>query len=97
MFDKLGGIGAVQAHVASLTGYMFRALSALRHSNGAPMLKIFGKHHLPNASQVGAHLLRPWPQRPWRRPWPRAFPAAQPPRSDPGGAKALLPPTACNS
>lgn len=56
MFDRLGGISAIQAHVASLSEYLYKGLAGLRHSNGAPMVQVFGKHHLPNARQVRSSL-----------------------------------------
>ncbi|GIL62185.1 hypothetical protein Vafri_16451 [Volvox africanus] len=52
MIQKLGGIRRVQEHVACLTEWLYTRLAALRHSNGAPMLAIFGKHNMPNHRQV---------------------------------------------
>lgn len=52
MIDRLGGIEAIQSHVATLTEYLYDRMSNLRHSNGAPMVQIFGKHHFPNSRQV---------------------------------------------
>jgi hypothetical protein len=80
MFDKLGGITAIQAHVASLTAYLYRGLSALRHSNGAPLVQVFGKHHLPNAPQVNA----PWSRFVHSHP-PLPLPSA--PRCRPGASR----------
>lgn len=57
MIEKLGGIKAIQAHVASLTEYVYNRMSNLRHSNGKPMLQIFGKHHFNNARQVQGGIL----------------------------------------
>lgn len=48
VYEQLGGIGAVQAHVAAVGEYLYDALSALRHANGASLVRVFGKHHLPN-------------------------------------------------
>jgi len=42
--ERVGGMRAVRAHVAALTGWLYRELSGMRHSNGAPMVKLFGKH-----------------------------------------------------
>lgn len=61
---RLGGIKAVQAHVAALTDYLYAELSTLRHSNGAPMLQIFGKHgqaegHAVQGGIVNFEVLRP--------------------------------------
>ncbi|GFR48351.1 hypothetical protein Agub_g10238 [Astrephomene gubernaculifera] len=50
--ERLGGIRRVQAHVTALTEWLYGRLAGLRHSNGQPMLAIFGKHHLPNHRQV---------------------------------------------
>jgi hypothetical protein len=52
MIDRLGGITAIQRHVASMTEYLYNRMSDLRHSNGKPMLQIFGKHHFPNSREV---------------------------------------------
>jgi molybdenum cofactor sulfurtransferase len=52
MIDKLGGIRAIQSHVAAMTEYLYNRLSNLRHSNGKPMLQIFGKHHFQNSKEV---------------------------------------------
>jgi molybdenum cofactor sulfurtransferase len=62
--QRLGGIRAIQAHVASLTEWLYTRLSRLQHSTGQPMLAIFGKHHLPNHRSVQGgiinfELLRP--------------------------------------
>jgi molybdenum cofactor sulfurtransferase len=52
MIDRLGGIGAIQSHVASMTEYLYDRMANLRHSNGKPMLQIFGKHHFQNSRKV---------------------------------------------
>jgi hypothetical protein len=57
MFDRLGGITAIQSHVASLTEYLYGQLSALKHSNGRPMLEIFGKHDEPESRKVQGGIL----------------------------------------
>ncbi len=36
------GIGTIHERVTCLTDYLLRQMSALRHSNGAPLVKIFG-------------------------------------------------------
>jgi hypothetical protein len=54
MIEKLGGIRAIQSHVATLTEYLYERMANLRHSNGKPMLLIFGKHHFANSRQVRA-------------------------------------------
>lgn len=41
---RLGGIDAVEAHVTCLAGHLSRGLSALRHSDGSPMVRLFGHH-----------------------------------------------------
>jgi hypothetical protein len=57
MIEKLGGIRNIQSHVATLTEYLFGRMSNLRHSNGKPMLQIFGKHHFANSRQVRMRML----------------------------------------
>ncbi|KAG2427700.1 hypothetical protein HYH02_014532 [Chlamydomonas schloesseri] len=57
MMNSLGGIRRVQAHVACLTEWLYTRLATMRHSNGSPMLAIFGKHHLPNHRQVQGAIL----------------------------------------
>eukprot|EP00198_Chlamydomonas_reinhardtii_P005516 XP_001694852.1 predicted protein [Chlamydomonas reinhardtii] len=57
MMNGLGGITRVQAHVASLTEWLYSRLSGMRHSNGSRMLAIFGKHHLPNHRAVQGGIL----------------------------------------
>lgn len=52
MIERLGGIRAIQSHVASMTEYLYERLANLRHSNGQPMLQIFGKHHYDNSREV---------------------------------------------
>lgn len=52
MIERLGGITAIQSHVASMTEYLYDRMSNLRHSNGKPMLQIFGKHHFQNSREV---------------------------------------------
>ncbi|RHY97414.1 hypothetical protein DYB37_000398 [Aphanomyces astaci] len=44
---------AIQRHVAALTTYAWRALTALRHANGAHVCTIYGTHHRdPNAGSI---------------------------------------------
>ena len=38
--------------MACLTEYAYDKLSALTHSNGAPLLRIFGKHAHPDSAAV---------------------------------------------
>jgi len=52
MIQKLGGINKIQQHVGALTEWTYERLSNLRHTNGQPMLAIFGKHNHPNRRQV---------------------------------------------
>eukprot|EP01026_Neomeris_dumetosa_P051267 TRINITY_DN4507_c0_g1_i3.p1 TRINITY_DN4507_c0_g1~~TRINITY_DN4507_c0_g1_i3.p1 ORF type:complete len:788 (-),score=106.11 TRINITY_DN4507_c0_g1_i3:276-2639(-) len=52
VIDQLGGIYRIQAHVRSLTEYLYKRLSSLRHSNGNQMLSIFGKHGVPDSYKV---------------------------------------------
>eukprot|EP00899_Mesostigma_viride_P007506 jgi/Mesvir1/16757/Mv15130-RA.2 len=46
--ERLGGIRAVQAHVAALTHWLADHMRALRHASGAPVIKLFGKHSAAN-------------------------------------------------
>eukprot|EP01023_Acetabularia_acetabulum_P007645 TRINITY_DN13364_c0_g2_i1.p1 TRINITY_DN13364_c0_g2~~TRINITY_DN13364_c0_g2_i1.p1 ORF type:complete len:803 (-),score=148.34 TRINITY_DN13364_c0_g2_i1:249-2657(-) len=52
MIERLGGIMKIQAHVRSLTSYLYNRLNQLRHSNGNKIVSIFGKHGLPNSGKV---------------------------------------------
>ncbi|KAL4427707.1 hypothetical protein ABPG75_001796 [Micractinium tetrahymenae] len=52
MFASLGGAAAIERHTSALRAWMFEQLSALVHSNGAPLLRIFGRHHWPNSREV---------------------------------------------
>eukprot|EP01025_Chloroclados_australasicus_P039899 TRINITY_DN4155_c0_g1_i1.p1 TRINITY_DN4155_c0_g1~~TRINITY_DN4155_c0_g1_i1.p1 ORF type:complete len:789 (+),score=82.25 TRINITY_DN4155_c0_g1_i1:167-2533(+) len=52
VINNVGGINRIQAHVAALTGYLYKRLSSLKHSNGNKMLSIFGKHDHPNWQKV---------------------------------------------
>mmetsp|Transcript_19003 Transcript_19003/g.53201 ORF Transcript_19003/g.53201 Transcript_19003/m.53201 type:complete len:843 (+) Transcript_19003:23-2551(+) len=49
--DKLGGVSQVQAHTEALRSWTYDALSSLRHSNGAPMVEIYGMHAHPDRKQ----------------------------------------------
>jgi len=42
----------VQAHTEALRDWTLSALSGLRHSNGAPIVEIYGKHSHPEHKQV---------------------------------------------
>ena len=59
VYDRLGGPAAVLRHVDAVGTWMYRQLAALRHSNGAPLLHIFGRHGHPNRQaaevQLGIH------------------------------------------
>lgn len=46
--ETLGGISAVQDHVDAIGQYLYEELARLKHSNGEPVVRVFGKHHLPN-------------------------------------------------
>lgn len=43
--EMLGGIEAVHDHVALLTKYLSQELRSLVHSNGQPMVRLFGHHY----------------------------------------------------
>eukprot|EP00775_Hariotina_reticulata_P009006 gene9006-9179_t len=44
---ELGGIKAVEAHTSSLQAWTYAALLRLKHSNGQPMVRLFGRHDDP--------------------------------------------------
>lgn len=48
MFRSLGGLQAIERHVSSLGHYLYEQAAALRHSNGAPLLEVYGKHGRPD-------------------------------------------------
>jgi molybdenum cofactor sulfurtransferase len=48
----LGGVGAVHKHVHSLTRHLYGRLAGLQHSNGAPLVVVFGSHAHPNPEFV---------------------------------------------
>lgn len=41
-----------QAHVEAMRAWTHDSLITLRHSNGQPMVALFGKHHMPDAGKV---------------------------------------------
>jgi hypothetical protein len=43
VIESLGGMEAVNAHTQCLGRYMYEQLAALRHSNGQPMVRVYGK------------------------------------------------------
>ena len=53
VYRQLGGPAAIERHTGALRVALYEQLSALRHSNGAPLLNIFGRHHWPN--RCGGH------------------------------------------
>ena len=48
MYEQLGGVEAVQEHVSAVGEYLYDELAKLRHSNGAPLVRVFGKHAQAN-------------------------------------------------
>lgn len=44
VFKDLGGTPAVERHAHAVSRYAYERLAALRHSNGAPMVRVFGAH-----------------------------------------------------
>ncbi len=46
-----------QAHVRSLTAWTYTQLHALYHSNGAPVVQIFGRHGAPDAAHTQGGIL----------------------------------------
>ncbi|GAB4820182.1 hypothetical protein N2152v2_007228 [Parachlorella kessleri] len=49
---RLGGVEAVQRHVSAVGEYLYEQLAALKHSNGRPVVQVFGKHHMPSRREV---------------------------------------------
>ena len=47
------GINAIQRHVFALTEFLADQLSAIRHSNGKPVVELYGKHFLHDPTQQG--------------------------------------------
>lgn len=48
VFDTLGGPAAIEEHTAALGRYLYEQAARLRHSNGAPLLQIYGNHARPD-------------------------------------------------
>lgn len=44
VYERLGGPAAVQRHTEALRAWLYARLAGLRHSNGAPLLRIMGRH-----------------------------------------------------
>ena len=55
MIETLG-IHAIQQHVNSLTSFLYLQLESIHHSNGKPVVEIYGKHHLHDSLQQGGIL-----------------------------------------
>lgn len=53
VYKNLGGPAAIERHTEALRAWLYGALSALRHSNGAPLLRILGRHVEQSASGGG--------------------------------------------
>jgi hypothetical protein len=52
MFAELcNPLQAIGGHVESLRAWTYQQLAALQHSNGRPLLKLFGRHAEGPASQ----------------------------------------------
>ncbi|KAL6774590.1 hypothetical protein ACKKBG_A25570 [Auxenochlorella protothecoides x Auxenochlorella symbiontica] len=56
-FERLGGIHAIKRHVGTLAAHLYDRVRGLRHSNGAPLLRVFGKHEDPRRAEVQAATL----------------------------------------
>ncbi|KAK8817387.1 hypothetical protein WA556_003280, partial [Blastocystis sp. ATCC 50177/Nand II] len=54
-FDSMEelGIDNINKHVYALTRYLYEQLVALHHSNGRPLVEIYGKHHANNKDVQG--------------------------------------------
>jgi molybdenum cofactor sulfurtransferase len=60
--EYLGGIDRVQEYVTCLGSYMSQRLQSLTHSNGQPLLRLYGKHYDDPSRQSGIanfQLLKP--------------------------------------
>eukprot|EP00803_Ostreobium_quekettii_P001179 evm.model.scf_2321.2 EVM.evm.TU.scf_2321.2 scf_2321:18238-20607(-) len=57
MLDRLGGIAKIQPHVMCLTEWLYERLQALKHSNGQPLVRVFGKHDNPDHRDVQGCIL----------------------------------------
>lgn len=53
VLQRLGGMKAIEAHVTALRDWTWRQLSALRHSDGSPLLRVFGAHDQGPHKQSG--------------------------------------------
>jgi molybdenum cofactor sulfurtransferase len=51
--EYLGGIDSVQEYVTCLSSYLSEQLKSLKHSNGKPMLQLYGKHYDDPSRQSG--------------------------------------------
>ena len=59
-FDALqryGGIESIREHTQCLAEWLYRRLVSLKHSNGKPLVKIFGKHGLGDSRAVQGPIL----------------------------------------
>lgn len=53
VYEELGGPAAIERHTACLIAHLYREASCLLHSNGAPLLRISGKHAEPDRWLLG--------------------------------------------
>lgn len=44
MQSRLGGVERITRHTEALRAYLYASLSAMKHSNGRPVARIFGYH-----------------------------------------------------
>lgn len=58
-----GGIESVESHVSCVKAHLGKRLADLMHSNGAPMIRLFGKHFIDQGMHQGGvanfHILKP--------------------------------------
>lgn len=54
---RYGGVTEIQKHVHTLNEWLYHRLSSLKHSNGQPLVKIFGKHDQSNSRDVQGGIL----------------------------------------
>ncbi|KAG1671558.1 hypothetical protein FOA52_011280 [Chlamydomonas sp. UWO 241] len=50
--NKLGGMTRINAHTGALARWAYQRLSSIKHSNGTPVLEIYGKHTSPDVYAV---------------------------------------------
>ncbi|WIA18344.1 hypothetical protein OEZ85_009809 [Tetradesmus obliquus] len=52
-WDSRGGMQAVEEHTQALRSWLYEQLSSLQHSNGTPLLQVYGRHAQEQQQQGG--------------------------------------------